>query len=83
MLQATAVLIEVTSTLTQDDEQRIAPAILKAISAMLDLLPIAYMVRIETTDQHTLVHISPQISPWEPSSQGPSDASQLRLSSES
>ena len=43
--------IELASTLTREDENRLAPAVLKAISGMLDMLPIAYAIRIETTDQ--------------------------------
>ena len=37
------------STLTADDENQLAPGLLKAIGALLDQLPIAYTVRIETT----------------------------------
>ena len=49
------------SSLTGEDEEAFAPAILKAASAFLDQLPIAYTWRIETTGaqvvQHT--HVSP------------------------
>ena len=49
------------SSLTGEDEVAFAPAILKAASAFLDQLPIAYTLRIETTGaqvfQHT--HVSP------------------------
>ena len=49
------------SSLTGEDEAAFAPAILKAASAFLDQLPIAYTLRIETTGaqvfQHT--HVSP------------------------
>lgn len=54
--------IELTSTLTQEDENRLAPAVLKALSAMLDLLPISYMLRVETTDQRVLENVSAGIS---------------------
>jgi hypothetical protein len=54
--------IEVTSTLTQEDENRIAPAVLKLLSGILEMLPVAYMVRIETTDQHVLEQVNPQLS---------------------
>ncbi len=57
--------IELTSTLTQDDENRLAPALLKALSGLLDMLPIAYMVRIETTDEHVLQHVSPHVAAWD------------------
>ena len=57
--------IELTSTLTQEDENRIAPAVLKALSAMLDVLPISYMVRVETTDQSVLENVSQGVSNWD------------------
>jgi len=60
------VRIEFTSTLTQDDENRLAPAVLKALSGFMDLLPIAYMIRVETTDEHVLQHVSPHIENWDP-----------------
>ena len=43
--------IRFTSTLTSEDENRIAPVILRALGDILDLLPVAYMVRIDTVDQ--------------------------------
>jgi hypothetical protein len=50
------------SSLTADDEASFAPAVLKALSAFLDQLPIAYTVRIETSGaqvfQHT--HVRPE-----------------------
>ena len=59
--------IEFTSTLTQEDENRLAPAVLKALSGVLDMLPIAYLIRVETTDQHVIQHLSPQAEvTWEP-----------------
>ena len=58
--------IEITSTLTQDDENRLASAVLKALSGLMDMLPIAYMVRVETTDEHVLQHMSPHIASWDP-----------------
>jgi hypothetical protein len=39
------------STLTSEDENRIAPVVLRALGDILDLLPVAYMVRIDTVDQ--------------------------------
>jgi hypothetical protein len=49
------------SSLTAEDENAFAPALLKAVGAILDQMPIAYTVRIETTGaqvfQHT--HASP------------------------
>ena len=50
------------STLTAEDEDLFAPAVLKAVSALLDQAPIAYTIRIETTGaqvfQHT--HVAPE-----------------------
>lgn len=57
--------IELTSTLTQEDENRLAGVILKALSGMLDMLPISYLVRVETTDQSVLEQVSPGLSNWE------------------
>jgi len=59
------VRIELTSTLTQEDEDRLAPALLKALSGLLDMLPIAYIIRVETTDEHVIQHVSPQIAEWD------------------
>ena len=56
--------IELTSTLTQEDENRLAPAILKALSGLLDMLPITYIVRVETTDEHVMQHVSPKLVEW-------------------
>jgi len=44
--------IRFTSTLTPEDENAIAPAILAALTGILDLLPLAYVIRIDTTDAH-------------------------------
>ena len=44
--------IRFVSSLTPEDEKLFAPALLKAVGALLDLLPIAYTLRIETTGAH-------------------------------
>ena len=62
MLYTAVVHIELTSTLTQEDENRLAGVILKALSGMLDMLPISYLVRVETTDQNVIEHVSPGLS---------------------
>jgi len=53
------------SSLTADDENAFAPALLKAVGALLDQMPIAYTIRIETTGaqvfQHT--HAAPEDRP--------------------
>jgi hypothetical protein len=74
--------IEFTSTLTTDDENRLAPAVLKALSGLLDMLPIAYLIRVETTDQHVLEHVSTNLVPVpEPLTLLASDASRPVLES--
>jgi hypothetical protein len=47
------------SSLTPDDENAFAPALLKAVAAMLDQLPIAYTLRIETTGTLVFQHTHP------------------------
>ena len=54
--------IELTSTLTQEDENKLAAVVLKALSGMLDMLPISYLVRVETTDQSVIEHVSPGLT---------------------
>ncbi len=55
--------IRFVSSLTSEDEKLFAPALLKAVAAILDQLPIAYTVRIETTGadvfQHAHAHAAP------------------------
>lgn len=50
------------SSLTAEDENTFAPALLKAVGTLLDQMPIAYTIRIETTGaqvfQHT--HAAPE-----------------------
>ena len=48
--------IRFVSTLTSEDEKLFAPALLKAVAALLDQLPIAYTVRIETTGADVFQH---------------------------
>ena len=40
--------IHLVSSLTSDDESRLAPAMLAAIGQILERLPVSYSVRIET-----------------------------------
>jgi hypothetical protein len=48
--------IRFVSSLTAQDENLFAPGLLKAIGAILDQLPIAYTVRIETTGSQVFQH---------------------------
>jgi hypothetical protein len=36
-----------------------APAVLKVVASILDMLPIAYMIRIDTVDSHVYQHSGP------------------------
>ena len=55
--------IRFTSTLTSEDENSVAPSLLKAITSILDLLPIAYMIRIDTSDSQVYQHSRPTDKP--------------------
>jgi hypothetical protein len=48
--------IHVVSTLTSEDEERVAGAVMEAVSGVLDKLPIAYAVRVETNGVNVLQH---------------------------
>jgi hypothetical protein len=66
--------IRFVSTLTADDENQLAPALLKAIGAILDQMPIAYTIRIETTGAQVFQHSHPSFE-----SSYPADATQGAL----
>ena len=44
------------SSLTPDDEDRLAPAVLEALKPMLGLMPIAYTIRIRTASNRIYQH---------------------------
>lgn len=44
------------SSLTPDDEDRLAPAVLEALKPMLALMPIAYTIRIRTASNAVFQH---------------------------
>ena len=48
--------IRFVSSLTAEDENAFAPALLKAVGALLDSMPIAYTLRIETTGSQVFQH---------------------------
>ena len=56
--------IRFTSSLTPEDENHLAPAVLSALSGLLDLLPIAYVLQIETSDLKTYQHMGPARPQW-------------------
>jgi hypothetical protein len=65
--------IRFVSSLTPDDENALAPALLKAASALLDQMPIAYTLRLETTGAQIFVHSHPAFddpAPTRPQSEG-------------
>lgn len=51
------------SSLTPDDENTFAPALLKAVGALLDQFPIAYTLRVETTGAQVYQHTHPSFEP--------------------
>ena len=51
--------IRFVSSLTPDDENELAPALLSAVAALLDRVEFAYTLRIETTGAKVLQHSHP------------------------
>jgi len=47
------------STLTAEDEKQMAPALMNSVTALLDALPIAYTLRIETLGAQVFQHTHP------------------------
>ena len=58
--------IRLISSLTAEDENAFAPALLKAVGAILDQFPIAYTLRIETTGAQVFQHTHPSFEPSVP-----------------
>jgi hypothetical protein len=50
--------IRFTSSLTPEDENTVAPALIQTVASILELLPIAYMIRIDTSDSRVYQHSS-------------------------
>jgi hypothetical protein len=55
--------IRFTSSLTDHDENLIAPALLNAVISILDTLPLAYVIRIDTSDSQVYQHSRPVAEP--------------------
>jgi len=55
-----SVNITFTSTLTSEDENRIAPGLLKVLASILDLMPVAYRIRIDTIDARVYQYAGPK-----------------------
>jgi hypothetical protein len=66
-----SVNITFTSTLTSEDENRIAPALLKVVASILDLMPVAYRIRIDTVDAHVYQYCGPRDTKSESASPEP------------
>lgn len=45
------------SSLTPDDENSLAPALLSAVASVLDRLPLAYTLRFETVSGRSFQHV--------------------------
>jgi len=58
--------IRFTSSLTPEDENLIAPALINAFAAILELLPIDYSIRVETCDSCTYQHTGTAAASVEP-----------------
>ncbi len=69
--------IRFTSSLTAEDENILAPAVIAALSSILDLLPIAYMIRIDTSDSQVYQHSGPERHDELPAEPGPPKAQAL------
>ena len=65
--------IRFVSSLTAEDENQVAPALLTAVGAILDQLPIAYTLRIQTSGAVVLQHTHSPESPSESSPHGHDD----------
>lgn len=48
--------IRFVSSLTPDDEERVAPGVLNALRLILDTMPLAYTIRIETATGRVFQH---------------------------
>ena len=55
--------IRFTSSLTPEDENLLAPGLIKALASILDMLPIAYVVRIDTSDSQVYQHTGTSPAP--------------------
>ncbi len=58
------------SSLTPDDEDRLAPALIAALRPMLEMMPIAYTIRIRTASNAVYQHTRAELGS-EPSMSSP------------
>ena len=59
LLHRATVNIRFTSSLTHHDENLIAPVLINALTSILNMLPIAYVIRIDTSDSNVYQHSRP------------------------
>jgi hypothetical protein len=57
--KTSAMNIRFTSSLTPEHENVLASVLLSALANILDVLPIAYTIRIDTIDSHVYQHSGP------------------------
>ncbi len=50
------------SSLNPDDEERLAPVVLAALRPILELMPIAYTVRIRTANNNVYQHTKAELA---------------------
>jgi len=55
--------IHLVTSLTPDDESRLAPKLLSAVSRVLDGLPVSYSVRVETALGEAIHHNHKAVKP--------------------
>ena len=65
------------SSLTAEDENAFAPALLKAVGAILDQFPIAYTLRVETTGAQVYQHTHHSFETTSPAAQIPASLKRL------
>ena len=76
-----AMEIRFVSTLTPEDEERLAPALMTAVTALLDNSELAYTLRIKTSSDAVFDHSHPSVAAAE--GQSPREVAErpfLRLS---
>jgi hypothetical protein len=56
--------IRLTSTLTSEDENGVAQVIFRTLVEILSLLPVAYALRIDTSDSRAYEHSSTDVHPY-------------------
>lgn len=58
--------IRFVSSLTPEEENLIAPALIRAVAGILDLVPFPYLIRIDTTDAKVYEHRQSGLPPSTP-----------------